>query len=49
MDLINIENVTKVYNKTKTVINDLSFSINKGEFIVVPRDLLVVVNRRCCG
>lgn len=35
MDLINIENVTKVYNKTKTVINDLSFSINKGEFIVV--------------
>ncbi len=35
MDLIKIEQVTKIYNKTKTVINNLSFSIREGEFIVV--------------
>jgi sn-glycerol 3-phosphate transport system ATP-binding protein len=35
MDLIKIEKVTKFYNKTKKVINDLSFSISEGEFIVV--------------
>ena len=34
MTNLKIENLTKVYNK-KTVLNNVSFSVNNGEFLSI--------------
>ena len=33
--ILEVENLTKSYNKEKVVLNNLSFSLEKGEVVVV--------------
>ena len=38
MEILRVEKLTKIYGKNQskvTAINDISFSVNKGEFVAI--------------